>query len=89
MAINGITDKVLFEITGRCSLENGESMANTLDVICKNADGTISKHYAGLSDNVTFVSTQIEGANVSTTRTRVILKPEQIVPDFDLVTSGG
>lgn len=23
----------------------------------------------------------------STTRTRVILKPEQIVPDFDLVTS--
>lgn len=86
VGINGITDKVLFEVEGRCSLEVGESLAGTLDVICKHGPGDFRKHFVGLSDNVTFIATQLEGIDVSVYRTRIILKPENIIPDFDLVT---
>ncbi len=95
VGINGITDKVEFEITGRCSVETAGDLPGSLEVTCKeegrDEDGKplFSKHFVGLSDNMSYVVTQLEGANVSTTRTKVILKPEQIVPDFDLVTSGG
>jgi hypothetical protein len=89
VGINGITDEVLFEVEGRCSLEMGDSMSGTLDIICKHGPNDFRKHYIGMSDNVSFVSTQIEGVNASVYRTRIILKPENIVPDFDLVTGGG
>ncbi len=86
VGINGITDKVLFEVEGRCSIEAGESMEGVLDVICKHGPHDFRKHYVGLSDNVTFISTQLKGIDVSVYRTRIIVKPENIVPDFDLVT---
>lgn len=86
IGINGITDKVLFEVEGRCSLERGESLAQTLDVICKHGPHDYRKHFVGLSDNVTFIATQMEPIDVSVYRTRIILKPENIVPNFDLVT---
>ena len=89
VGLNGITDKVLFEIEGRCSLERGASMDNTLDVVCKHGPDDFRKHFVGLSDNVTFVSTQLEGIDVSVYRTRIVLKPENLAPDLDLVTGGG
>ncbi len=87
VGINGITDKVLFEVEGRCSLERNNSLAGTLEVICKHGPRDYRKHFIGLSDNVTFISTQLQGIDVSVYRTRIILKPENIVPDFDLQTS--
>lgn len=86
VGINGITDKVLFEVRGRCSLEYGDTMRDTLDIICKEGPGKFKKHYVHISDNVTFIATQLENVNVSEYRTKIILKPENIVPDFDLVT---
>lgn len=86
VGINGITDKVLFEVEGRCSLESGESMGGVLDVICKHGPRDYRKHFVGLSDNVTFISTQLEGIDVSVYRTRIILKPESLIPNLDLVT---
>lgn len=86
VGINGITDKVEFEVQGLCSLEKGDSMQGVLDVICKEGPGKYSKHYVGLSDNMFFISTQLEGIDVSVVHTKVILKPENIVPDIDLVT---
>lgn len=88
VAVNGITDKVELEVVGRCSLEYGETMANTLDLICKEPDG-YKKHYINRSDNLFVIATQVEAKNVSRFRTKFILKPENIVPDFDLVTSNG
>lgn len=85
IGINGITDKVLFEVEGRCSLEMGDSMRGVLDVICKHGDDDYRKHYLGMSDNVTFVSTQIKGLDVSEYRTKIILRPTSIVPDLDLL----
>lgn len=82
VGINGITDTVLFEVEGRCSIQRDGDLV----VTCKHGPEDYRKHYVGLSDNVTFISTQLEGMDVSVYRTRIILKPENIVPNFDLVT---
>lgn len=86
VGLNGITDKVLFEIEGKCSLERNGNLPRNLEVICKHGPKDFRKHFVGLSDNVTWISTQVGGVDVSVYRTRVILKPENIVPNFDLVT---
>lgn len=84
VGINGITDNVLFEVTGFCSYE---SDGGTFEAICKQPDGKIERTTMHLSDNVTFVSTQIGGVEVDLFRSRVIFRPETIVPNFDLSTS--
>ena len=87
VGINGITDNVLFSVEGFCSYEVPEN--GTFEAICKNPDGTIERTTLYLSDNVTFVSTQLGGADVDLFKPRVIFRPEAIIPDFDLATSGG
>lgn len=80
VGINGITDEVLFSVEGRCSMERDGDLV----VTCKHGDNDYRKHYLGLSDNVTYVSTQLEGVDVSVYHTRIILKPQNILPEFDL-----
>lgn len=82
VGINGITDKILFEVEGRCSIETG----HTLVVTCKHGSDDYRKHYIGLSDNVTFVNVQTKGLKVSEYRTKIIIRPEALLPDLDLVT---
>lgn len=90
IGINGITDEVLFSVEGFCSYETAEAATpGNVDVICKNPDGTISRTSMALSDNVTFVVTQIVGANVELFRPRILFRPEGVVPDFDLSTTQG
>lgn len=86
VGINGITDKIEFEVEGRCSVEYGASLPRTLDVICKQGPHDFRKHYIGLSDNIFWISTQLKGIDVNVYRTKIILKPQNIVPDLDLVT---
>lgn len=86
VGLNGITDKVLFEVQGYCSLEDDGSQ---LDVICKVSQDEITRTSLGLSDNVTWVSTQITGKKVDFYRPRVIFRPETIVPNYDLATGNG
>ena len=83
VGINGITDKVLFEVEGRCSIE---TPGGRLEVVCKHGPKDYRKHFVGLSDNVTYIAVQMQGVDANAYRTRIILKPENIVPDFDLVT---
>lgn len=83
VGINGITDKPLFEVEGKCSIEK-ESLG--LVVICKHGPKDFRKHYIGLSDNVTYVSTQLKGVAVSEYRTSFVLRPENLIPNIDLVT---
>lgn len=85
VGINGITDSVLFSVEGFCSYE---TEGGVFEAICKNPDGTISRTTMQLSDNVTFVSTQMAGADVDLFRPRVIFRPENVIPNFDLSTSG-
>lgn len=79
---NGITDKYLLSIEGRCSIEEDE-LGKQLEVTCKVGDGEFKKHFLGLSDNVSYLVEQTEAAAVSTYHYRVIFKPEVIVPDID------
>lgn len=84
--VNGITDKVLWEVEGRCSIERNDALPLNLEVVCKEGPNSYKKHFLGLSDNVTWISTQIEGVDVSEYRTRIIFRPQSLVPDFDLIT---
>lgn len=86
--VNGITDKYLLTIEGRCSLGNFDA-ERELSVTCKvgpgeGNEGLFVKHFLGLSDNVTYVVEQTEAAKVSAYHYRLIFKPEAIVPDIDL-----
>ena len=85
VGINGITDTVLFSVEGFCSYETG---GGTYDVICKQPDGSIERTTMAKSDNVTVVVTQMGGVDVDLFRSRVIFRPESVVPNFDLSTSG-
>lgn len=84
---NGITDKYLLTIEGKCSLGNNDS-ERSLTVTCKTGEGEYKKHFLGLSDNVSFFVEQTEGENVDPYHYRVIFRPEAIIPDIDLQTSG-
>jgi hypothetical protein len=87
VGVNGITDKVEFVVEGKCSIEgDGLGNLNALIVTCKQGPHDFRKHYIGMSDNMFFISTQLKGLNVSQFRTKIILKPQNIVPDLDLVT---
>lgn len=87
VGVNGITDKVEFVVEGRCSIE-GDGLGNldALIVTCKQGPHDYRKHYIGMSDNMFFISTQLQGIAVSEYHTKIVLKPQGIVPDLDLVT---
>jgi hypothetical protein len=80
---------VLYEVEGRCSVEQNAALPRNLEVICKHGPDNYKKHFLGLSDNVTWIATQQEGIDVSEYRTKIIFRPESIVPDLDLVTGDG
>lgn len=79
---NGITDKYMFTIEGRCSLKV-DGADKQLEVTCKTGERDYKKHFLGLSHNVTYIAEQIDGAKVSPYHYRVVFKPQSIVPDVD------
>lgn len=84
---NGITDKYLLTIEGRCSVETADSgVDGSIEVTCKLGDNQYKKHYLGLSDNVSFFVEQLDPADVSVYHYRVIFKPENIVPEINVET---
>ena len=87
---NGITDKYLLEITGLCSVETTDAaLGGSLEVTCKTGPNAYKKHFLGLSDNVSYLVEQVEGADVSEYRYRVVFKPDIIIPDIDFRTEIG
>ncbi len=81
---NGITDKYILTVEGRCSIESNSAK---LAVTCKTSEFEYKKHFLGLSDNVTYFAEQLDQVAVDIYRYRVIFKPESIVPHIDLETS--
>ena len=79
--INGITDKYLMVIEGRCSLGNFDA-DKRLSVTCKVGENAFKKHFLGLSDNVTYFVEQLDAANVDVWHYRVNFRPETLVPDI-------
>lgn len=82
--VNGITDKYLLSIEGKCSISDD---GNQLEVTCKVGEEEYKKHFLGLSDNVTYFVEQLEGKKEDPFHYKVIFRPESIIPDIDLQTS--
>jgi hypothetical protein len=83
---NGITDKYLLVIEGRCSLGNDDPKWQ-LSVVCKTGPTHYKKHFLGLSDNVSYFVEQTEESYANAYHYKVIFRPETIVPDIELRTS--
>ena len=81
--INGITDKYILSMEGRCALGNKDG-PKEVTVTCKTGPNDYKKHFLGLSDNVTFFAEQLENADVSSYHYRIVFKPQAIIPDVDL-----
>lgn len=81
--INGITDKVMLEVVGKCSI-TADRADSQLEVVCKTEEGEFVKHFLGISDNVFYTVEQMVGADVSTAQYRFTIKPSVLVPDFNL-----
>lgn len=82
---NGISGEYMLEVTGRCSIKD---QGNQLELTCKDGPDAFSKHFLGLSDNVTYFAEQVGSVDVSVFHTRITWKPQAIIPDVDLRTSG-
>jgi hypothetical protein len=83
-AINGFTDSVMLEIQGRCSVETAESaLANSLEVTCKIGPNQYAKHFVLLGDNGYATIQQLGTSDASVYHHRVIIKPENLLPEFD------
>jgi hypothetical protein len=78
--MNSITDSYLFEVVGRCSIED---QGRQLEVTCKEAPGEYQKHFFGKSDNTPYLVEQLGTVDVSVYHTRITFKPQAIIPDID------
>jgi hypothetical protein len=83
IVVNSITDKPVYSVEGVCSFE---ASSRRLDVICKDGPKKFYKASIGLGDNTTYAVVQLGTINVSQYRTKIVVRPEAVVPDFDLVT---
>lgn len=82
--LNGITGESLLVIQGLCSLGNNDK-TRELSVTCKVGPDQYVKHFLGLSDNVSFISEQVEAKSVSVYQYKVVFNPTTIIPDIDMV----
>lgn len=81
VGINGISGDVVFYAEGRCSFENS---GRRFDVTCRYGPDEYRKHVFILGDQDSVSVTQEESIDVSVYHTRVILKPQNLLPEFDL-----
>lgn len=81
VGINGISGDVVFFAEGRCSFEN---TGRRFDVTCRYGPDEYRKHVFILGDQDSVSVTQEEPIDVSVYKTRIILKPETLLPEFDL-----
>ena len=81
---NTMSDKYMLQVEGKCSTEN---KGHELQVICKTGNNQFARHSLGLSRNVSYFVEQLEALPVSVYHTRIIWKPQSIIPDIDINSS--
>lgn len=77
--INCIQGDVLFQMTGKMSIEV-DSSDNQLEIVVEVEDGEYKKHFIGLSDNVTYVVEDITGSNVDKYSYTLNFNPNMWIP---------
>ena len=80
---NGITDKYILEVEGYCSLGNDDPNY-LVTYTCKGEDGRYIKDIIEKSDNTFVFVHQLHPTKASDTHTKIILRPETLIPDFDV-----
>lgn len=79
--VNTRTGAYLFEVTGRCSIDR-ESLDYV--VTCKQGPNDYRKHFLSRSTDTSIVVAQLAPIDVSVYHTRIILKPENLLPEIEL-----
>lgn len=81
VAVNLITDKYLFQVTGKCSIETNE-VKNRLELTCKIGPEAFVKQYIGYTPGaqVAYTIEQLKTVNVDSYRYELILRPQSVVP---------
>lgn len=77
--INCITGEVLFQATGKMSIEVDE-VDNQLEVVSEEENGKYKKHFFGLSPVVTYTCEDISEDDVSNTKFTINFNPDMILP---------
>jgi len=86
IAVNGITGETIFFAEGRCSMESADSfLAGALEITCKQGADEYRKHFLLLGDQDSVAITQEKPIDVSEYHTRIVLKPQNIIPEFDIM----
>lgn len=80
--INCIKGDVLFQMTGKMSIEAdvGEYGDEQLEVVVEDENGNYQKHFVGLSDNVTYVVEDLNVKDVSNYRYTLNFNPDMWLP---------
>ena len=81
VGVNGLTNTIAFEVEGRCSIND---QGHQLEVTCKQGPNEFRKHMIGLSDNTFYVAEQLDAIDVSQYHTRIVIRPEAILPELNL-----
>lgn len=82
--LHPITSAVTFEVEGRCSMESAHSkLEGYTEVTCKIGPNEYMKHYIADGDNGQTIMQQLETVDASNYHHRVIIKPENALPEFD------
>ena len=85
-AVNGITDKPLFEIVGYCSIETSASyVTGAMEIICNTAQNQFTKDFIYLADNVLIVVEQIDAVSVPRYHYQMIFAPQSLLPIPEIV----
>lgn len=79
---SGLTDKVFLYAEGRCSFEYPSD--NRVDVICRKGPDEYTRDTMILGDQDRVYIAQEKPIDVSVYHTRIIYKPEGVIPEFDI-----
>lgn len=77
--INCLKGDVLFQMTGRMSIE-ADTVDNQLEIVVEDENGEYKKHFIGLSDNVTYVVEDITSDDVNNYKYTLNFNPNMWIP---------
>lgn len=78
---NGITDKCILTIEGRCSVD---FFQNKFAVTVKTGSNEYKKHYLGRADNVFPIVEQLETSTLENYKYKMIIRPSALIPNIEV-----
>jgi hypothetical protein len=83
VATNGITGQVMLFAEGRCSFEHPSKIR--IDITCKYGPDEYRRHTYIKGDQDQVVISQEESIDVSEYHSRIVIKPQNVIPEFDIM----